>query len=164
MTAAITRSTVAAIAATALALPYATEKVTKWEGFEGRTYSDIVGKATYCWGETRGAVPGKTYTPGFCRDALAVRLMEFGIKIYDCLPPDLHPFTRGAFISTSYNIGIAAFCGSSMSRRALAGDLRGACKALDMWNKAGKVVVLGLTLRRSDERALCEAGINGAGG
>jgi lysozyme len=50
-----------------------------------------------------------------------------------------------------------------MSRRALAGDLRGACDALLMWTKArgnGRLVVVrGLVNRRNAERALCLRGL-----
>ena len=46
-----------------------------------------------------------------------------------------------------------------MSRRAMAGDLPGACDALLMWNKAGGKVVKGLTKRREAERALCLDGL-----
>ncbi|PJE29977.1 hypothetical protein CVM39_08810 [Pseudooceanicola antarcticus] len=60
-------------------------------------------------------------------------------------------------------MGAGAFCGSSMSRRALAGDLAGACDALLMWNKArmkGRLQpVRGLTRRREAERDLCLQGL-----
>ena len=56
---------------------------------------------------------------------------------------------------------VKAFCGSSMSRHALAGNLQGACDALLMWNKAGGQVVRGLTRRRTAEHELCLAGLAG---
>ena len=46
-----------------------------------------------------------------------------------------------------------------MSRKAKAGDLRGACEALMLWNKAGGKVVRGLTRRRTAERDLCLEGL-----
>ncbi|MBY5974980.1 glycoside hydrolase family protein, partial [Ferrimonas balearica] len=79
------------------------------------------------------------------------------------LPAQLPDQTRAAFVSAAYNIGAGAFCGSSMSRRAQAGDLVGACDALLMWNKARVKGVLrpvtGLTRRRQAERALCLEGV-----
>jgi len=42
-----------------------------------------------------------------------------------------------------------------MTKKANAGDMRGACDSLLLWNKAGGKVVNGLTVRRQKERALC---------
>lgn len=153
---------VAILAASATAIPM----IVKWEGWENKSYPDVTGKWTACAGETQGVRPGQIYTNADCETKLARRVVEFGTAIAPCLPPQTPHEVRAAFIVTSWNIGYgpAGFCGSSMSRLALAGDFKGACASLDKWNKAkvggGKAVaVLGLTLRRSDERQLCEAGL-----
>jgi lysozyme len=62
---------------------------------------------------------------------------------------------KTAFVDAAYNIGVAAFCRSSMARRANAGDMAGACDALLLWNKVDGREVAGLTRRRQAERALC---------
>ena len=67
--------------------------------------------------------------------------------------------TFGAIVVTAYNIGIAAFCGSSMARKFNAGDKSGACDALLLWTKAGGQFRQGLLNRRNEERALCLEGI-----
>jgi lysozyme len=65
-----------------------------------------------------------------------------------------------AFLSGTYNIGIGAFCRSSMARLANAGDLSGACSALILYVNAGpKKNVRGLVLRRTDEKNLCLEGL-----
>lgn len=64
-----------------------------------------------------------------------------------------------AFVDAAYNIGVGAFCGSSMARRATAGDMVGACDALLMWNKVDGKEVRGLTRRRAAERELCLGGL-----
>jgi lysozyme len=65
-----------------------------------------------------------------------------------------------AFFSGTNNIGVGAFCRSSMARLANAGDLRGACNALMLYVNAGaKKNVRGLVLRRTDERAMCLEGL-----
>jgi lysozyme len=158
---AASRNAAAAVAATLSASAIATPMIVKWEGWENRAYSDSVKVATICAGSTRGVKLGDVASDAICQTKLARDVVDHGIAIISCLPgPDgLPDRSRAAFISTAYNIGVRAFCGSSMSRLAKAGDLPGACKALDLWNKAGKVVLLGLVLRRSDERALCEAGL-----
>lgn len=133
--------------------------VLQWEGWENKAYADIVGVWTACAGTTRGIKPGQTFTDAQCESKAAQELVEYGTAIAPCLPREMPVEARAAFISTAYNIGPAAFCGSSMSKRAMAGDLRGACDALLMWTKAGGREVQGLVNRRRDERKLCLEGL-----
>lgn len=133
--------------------------IAPWEGRELRAYRDIVGVPTICYGETRGVKMGDVATPAECTDRLAVAVVEYAQGIAPCLPPGLPAKTHAAFVSAAYNIGISGFCGSSMSRRAKAGNLSGACDALLLWNKAGGRVVQGLVNRRNAERALCREGL-----
>ena len=142
-------------AVVALALPM----VQKWEGRSLVAYRDIVGVATICDGETRGVRMGDRASPADCDRMTEAAVAEFEAAIRPCLPADLPIASRAAFVVTAYNIGSAGFCKSSMSRRALAGDLRGACDALLMWTKAGGRVVQGLVNRRNAERALCLKGL-----
>jgi lysozyme len=148
-----------AAAVVALALPL----VQLWEGRSLVAYRDIAGIPTICDGETRGVKMGDRATPAECDAMTAEAVAEFEAAIRPCLPRSLPTETRAAFVVTAYNIGAAAFCNSSMARRASAGDLRGACDALLMWNKArvaGKLQpVRGLTSRRLAERALCLRGV-----
>lgn len=146
----------AALAAVvAVALPV----IQLWEGRSLVAYPDVVGVATICDGETRGVRMGDAATPAECDAMTAAAVREFEAAIRPCLPAELPTKTRAAFVVAAYNIGAAGFCGSSMARRAVAGDLRGACEALMMWNKAGGREVRGLTRRRAAERALCLEGL-----
>lgn len=140
-------------------LALATAFIAPWEGRELRAYKDIVGVWTICYGETRGVKPGQTATQKECEAKLAKAVGEYELAIRPCLPEVLPDETRAAFVSAAYNIGPKAFCGSSMARRSLAGNLRGACDALLLWNKAGGKVVRGLVNRRAAERDLCLAGL-----
>ncbi|WP_339112296.1 lysozyme [Thioclava sp. GXIMD2076] len=149
---------VAGVAA-AIAIALAITTIAPWEGKELRAYRDIVGIPTICFGETEGVKMGDVATEAECRTQLAKRVAQFEAEIRPCLPLILPERTRAAFISAAYNIGSHGFCRSSMSRRALAGDLLGACDALLMWNKAGGRVVRGLTNRRKAERELCLSGL-----
>lgn len=148
-----------AAAVVALALPL----VQLWEGRSLVAYRDIAGIPTICDGETRGVKMGDRATPAECDAMTEEAVAEFEAAIRPCLPRSLPTETRAAFVVTAYNIGADAFCKSSMARRASAGDLRGACDALLMWNKAkvnGKLQpVRGLTSRRTAERALCLRGV-----
>jgi hypothetical protein len=70
---------------------------------------------------------------------------------------------RVAAVSLAYNIGVAGWCGSTARRRFDAGDIRGGCEAIAMWNKARvqgvMLPVAGLTARRAREREICLQGV-----
>jgi lysozyme len=130
------------------------------EGRVLKTYRDIGGVLTYCDGATENALVGKTYTPAECDAQLDRDLERHAAGIAKCVPMDrLTDGQRVAFVDAAYNIGVPAFCGSSMARRANAGDMAGACDALLMWNKVAGREVAGLTRRRQRERELCMKGL-----
>ncbi|WP_336800304.1 lysozyme [Kaistia sp. MMO-174] len=147
----------AVTAAGALAVAF----VGAWEGMRTTAYRDVVGIPTVCFGETRGVKMGDRYTADQCREMLGDGLAEFEAGIRKCLvaPDKIPDKPYVAFLSLSYNIGQKAFCGSTVARRANAGDLRGACEAIVVWNKAGGRVVAGLVNRRAAERAMCLEGL-----
>lgn len=146
---------VGAVAATAL-LSF----TPAWEGTKLSTYRDMGGVLTYCTGATENAHWGKIYTPEQCRAQLDRDLERHAAGIARCVPMDrLTDGQKVAFVDAAYNIGVGAFCGSSMARRANAGDMAGACDALLMWNKVGGKEVRGLTRRRAAERELCLKGL-----
>lgn len=60
-----------------------------------------------------------------------------------------------AFTSLTFNAGVSAFCGSTMARKANAGDRPGSCAALLMWVYAGGRKIQGLVNRRNAEYRLC---------
>jgi lysozyme len=138
--------------------------VTMVGGFEGlRTYAyrDPVGIPTICYGETRGVVMGQIKTVLECKDMLGNRLIEFSSGIDKCLTNEqsIPDKTYGAFVSFAYNVGVGAFCGSTLARKANAGDLVGACNQLPRWTKAGGIELPGLVKRRNEEKALCLSGL-----
>lgn len=76
-------------------------------------------------------------------------------KVIAALPAiELNDHELGALVSLAYNIGNGAFAGSSVCKRLKAGNRSGAADAFLMWNKAGGVVMRGLTNRREAERTL----------
>jgi lysozyme len=131
------------------------------EGRVLKTYRDIGGVLTYCDGATENAQAGKVYTPDECDVQLDRDLERHAEGIKACVPWDrLTDGQKVAFVDVAYNIGVPAFCRSSMARRAGAGDMTGACNALLMWNRVGGKEVLGLTRRRQRERELCVNGLS----
>lgn len=126
------------------------------EGTVYRGYRDIVGVATKCSGDTHDVVVGRVYTEAECARSTERQLVAHAEPVLDCTPGLAgHPHQLSAAISLAYNIGSTAYCRSTVARRFNAGDWRGACDAILMWNKAGGRVIQGLVNRRRDERALC---------
>lgn len=134
-----------------------------WEGLRTVAYRDVVGIPTVCFGETRGVKMGDRYSVDECKAMLGDGLAEFEQGMRKCLkaPDQIPAKSYVSFLSLSYNIGTGAFCGSTVARRANAGDVRGACNAIPMWNKAGGRVVQGLVNRRKDEHRICIEGLGG---
>jgi len=125
------------------------------EGTVYKTYKDIGGVLTYCTGATENAIWGKTYTPAECQAQLDKDLAAHAEGVMKCVTQPLTDGQKVAFVDLAYNIGTGAFCGSSVAKKANAGDMPGACDALLLWNRAGGKVVAGLDKRRRDERELC---------
>ena len=152
-----------AMIATALAAaePYAMPMISKWES-GGRPrlepYRDIVGIWTVCDGETR--VEMRRYTLAECRAMTRKAYYEFGPQVLACTPIIWdRPQMLAASIVVTYNIGIAGWCGSGMSRAFNAGLWTVGCDVFLRWKRAGGRIVDGLINRRRDERALCIKGI-----
>lgn len=142
--------------------------IPKWEGKRNVGYADrLAGNLpTACYGNTSKAVVGKYYTDAACDALLTDDAVRHGLEIARCLPQTLPLETRAAFTSIGFNIGSSAFCRSSMSKRAKAGNLPGACAAISLYTYAGgkdckdpKNRCGGLPARRAEERALCEGGL-----
>lgn len=149
---------VAVIGASAAAI--LTPLVATWEGKRNDPYHDIAGILTVCYGDTHGVVPGKRVTDAECSERLERQLIEHARPVLKCTPGLRdRPEALAAAVSLAYNIGPAGYCRSSVARRFNAGNIRGACDAFLLWNKArigGRLQpVRGLTNRRSAEREIC---------
>lgn len=142
----------------------------QYEGLATVAYVDHLGRGkpiTWCYGETSGDVRvGQKFTPQECRAALQKSAYKHAAAIQPCLPQGLPDKTAAAFYDFGYNLGPQAFCRSSISRKALAGDLRGACRAIGLYvYSAGKDCRIkanrcgGIPRRRNDEIALCLEGL-----
>jgi len=141
------------------------------EGYSDRPYLDVAGVRTVCFGETQG-VEDRVYTLDECTMMLLRRGHDdFMEPLALCTVGwERLPFeVREAVFLFAYNVGIAAYCHSTMHQLLQAyvrtGDpergLR-ACAELRRWNHSGGHVVRGLTLRRQHEEEICRAGFGGA--
>ena len=147
---------IASIGASAAAI--VTAFVAQHEGLRLWAYRDPVGVLTACYGHTGPDVqPGQTYTPAQCREMLERDLARHA-QALACIHRPLTDGQKAAFVSFAYNVGPQAFCGSTLARKANAGDLAGACAELDKWVYAKGQRLPGLVKRRAAERAMCEGG------
>ena len=145
---------IAKIGAAAAALAIST--VTFYESTVQRTYRDPIGIVTACTGHTGPELQmGQTFTREQCDDMLAKDLLEHA-EALDCIKTPMADGQKAAFLSFAFNVGNGAFCGSTLARKANAGDMRGACAELSRWTLAGGRELAGLVKRRAAERALCE--------
>lgn len=144
------------------------------EGWVEKAYPDPVAISTACGGVTGKSIkPGVTYDFETCVALTSRAMLDHALAIRPCLSADAmgRPYTYGAFIRFAYNAGDQGFCKSGASRKARAGDLKGACRALQLaddgrpiWVWATKpdgtkVQLPGLVRRRESERAMCERGL-----
>lgn len=139
---------VIALAATALVQP--------WEGYSPTPYIDMVGVATYCYGDT--SRPDKAvYTQQECAEKLNSRLGSYLTGVGKCIKVPLGERQWAAVLSWTYNVGVAAACNSTLVRKINAGQPAAAwCPELERWVYAGSKRVQGLANRRAAERAMCE--------
>jgi len=130
--------------------------VSMWEGTEYKPYYDVVGVLTVCNGYTGpDIIPGKTYGKAECDSLLNKELTEHGMGVLRCTQVPLNQNQYDAFTSFTYNVGVGAYCKSTLLKKLNAGDYTAACNELLRWNKAGGKVYKGLTRRREAERSLC---------
>lgn len=127
-------------------------------GFEGRRnapYHDMAGVLTVCHGETQ--VPMRRYSDAECAAMLRRRVEhDYAKPVLACVPALAHrPGPLVASVSLAYNIGVGAFCRSTVARRFNAGDWAGGCDAFRVWTRANGAVVPGLVRRREAERRMC---------
>lgn len=139
--------------AAALLLSY----VPKFEGMVLRGYADPIGIVTACAGHTKTAVLGRPYTPAECTELLDSDLVGHAEGVLACTPGlKGQTYRLAAATSFAFNVGVGAYCKSSMARKFNAGDYAGACAEMSRWVYAGGRVLPGLVSRRATERAMCE--------
>ena len=120
---------------------------------------------TICYGHTRGVYAGMTATMEQCNRWLQEDLLIANEAVERCITWPLQPPAHGAFIDAAFNIGPSVVCGSTLQRKANAGDIEGACRELTHaaqkdgrklgWSFSAGKHYPGLRARRFDEYAYC---------
>lgn len=131
--------------------------VPKHEGTIYRGYLDPVGIVTACTGHTKTAVLGKKYSKADCDKLLEADIIEHAQGVLACTPVlKDQPYPLAATVSFAFNVGVGAYCKSTMARKFRYRDFVGACAELSRWIKAGGQILPGLVTRRAEERDICE--------
>jgi lysozyme len=132
-----------------------------WEGLRLTAYRDVIGVPTVCYGETYGVKMGDKHTKVECNAMLLRSLKKHEAGMRKCLKnPDAIPGkSYVAFVSLTYNIGVAGFCRSTARKRLDREDVKGACDAATWFKKAGGRTIRGLVNRRAAEHRLCLEGL-----
>jgi lysozyme len=114
---------------------------------------------TYGFGTTKGVKLGDKITPERAMQRLESELDTVYVAgVKNCIKVPMHDYEFGASVSLTYNIGVKAFCESTIAKKFNAGDYVGACAGFSAWNEQAGKVLRGLTKRRAEERKICEGG------
>lgn len=132
--------------------------IAEYEDYRETAYIPVPGDVpTIGYGSTAGVKLGDRITPARALRRLGEEAESvYATGVRKCVTVPLTPGEFGAFVSLTYNIGVPAFCGSTLVRKLNAGDYAGACREIDRWNRQGGKVLPGLVKRRAEERAICE--------
>ena len=135
----------------------------------GTPYIDRLGKGqplTTCNGITGSqVVQGRYYTPADCYRLERAKYVSNEAHLKGTLPkwPSYTVLQQATFIDFTHNKGTAAFDGSTMRRKLLAGDVVGACRENVRWNRGtvngASTVLPGLKVRADANAELCEEGL-----
>lgn len=146
--------------AIAAALLIAGPLLTRLEGRRHEAYPDPATRGapwTICDGHTRDVKSGDVATDEQCDSYRQQDMAEASATIDRCIRAPLTVNERAALILAVVNVGPALVCGSTLERKANAGDMPGMCAELSRWVYADGTRWPGLVSRRAKERALCEA-------
>ena len=128
------------------------------EGYKDEAYIPVPGDVpTIGFGSTKDVKMGDKTTPVRSLQRLLDEIDSvYAQGVRRCVTVPLYQHEFGAYVSLAYNIGVSAFCGSTLVKKLNSEDYDGACKEIDRWNKSGGKVYPGLVKRRAEERRICE--------
>ena len=130
--------------------------VALWEGVSYKTYEDLAGIPTVCYGHTgNDVVRGKTYLPQECKKLLEVDLIKHRQGMLQCVNVPLTPYQADAYTMFAFNVGVGAFCKSSLLKELNKGNYKQSCDGLLRWSYVKGKYVQGLRNRREFERKMC---------
>ena len=126
------------------------------EGYSDSAYNDSGKVATIGFGETKSVKLGQKTTPVRALITLEKSVDEHAKGMAACINVPLYQYEYDAYIDFTYNVGVGAFCNSTLNKKLNAEDYDGACSELLKWNKVNGKVLTGLTKRREKEYKTCK--------
>lgn len=132
---------------------------TNFEGKRNVGYYDAVGIPTSCVGHTGpDVVVGRFYSDAVCEDLLRKDTSEAQRAVNKVVTVKVTQEQYDALVSFTFNVGGGALAGSTLLKKANAGDCLGAYNEFHRWNRARGVVLPGLTKRRAAEAEMWRSG------
>lgn len=125
------------------------------EGFREKAYRDVTGVPTVGYGETKGITMDSTMTRLEALQRLSESADEHANGMIRCIKVPVSQGEFDAFLSFTYNVGVGAFCRSTLVKKLNKLDYEGACQELLKWTQAGGKVYPGLVKRRQQEYNTC---------
>ena len=127
------------------------------EGYSDKAYTPVKGdRLTIGFGSANGVKAGDTIKPPQAVARALDDVQKFEGALKQCVKVPLHQYEYDAYVSLSYNIGSAAFCGSTLVKKLNAGDFDGACQQVLRWDRFKGKPLAGLTKRRQAEYEQCK--------
>ena len=127
------------------------------EGYSDKAHTPDKGDVpTFGFGTTGGVKMGDTIKPPQAVARALGDVQKFEGALKQCVKVPLHQYEYDAYVSLSYNIGSAAFCGSTLVKKLNAGDYAGACLQVLRWDRFNGKPLAGLTKRRQAEYEQCK--------
>lgn len=126
------------------------------EGYREDAYIPVAGDvATIGFGKTNGVKAGDRTTPQRALVDLLADANSHSEGIKKCIRVPLYTWEFSAYSSLAYNIGVGAFCGSTLVKKLNEDDYAGACLEIKRWDKFKGRPLRGLTIRRQSEYQTC---------
>lgn len=128
--------------------------IKRWEGYSSYPYKCPAGVLTIGYGHTRTANKYKSITKELAEKLLLSDLVIYENGVKRAVKVDLSQNEYDALVSFTYNLGVGAFCKSSLLKNLNWGKRLEAARWFDRYVYAGKVKLPGLVLRRKAEKEL----------
>lgn len=130
--------------------------IAQWESYTDTAVIPVKGDVpTIGFGATNGVKIGDRTTPPRALVRLLSDANSHSEGIKRCIKVPLYQYEFDAYSSLAYNIGVNAFCDSTLVRKLNAGDYTGACAEVLRWDRFKGRQLAGLTKRRQAEYKLC---------
>jgi len=130
------------------------ELIKQYEGLKLTAYKCSAGKDTIGYGHTHGVKPGDRITKAQADALLDEDLAVVELTVSTAIKRPMNPHQFDAMVALAFNIGGAAFAGSTLVKKFNTGDTQGAAKEFPRWCHSGRIVVPGLVKRRAAEHEM----------